>query len=214
MVRLSWPHGWSRAGRGLAGGPFLLLLAACTSSPAPAGTSSAPAASLPLTASPSAPAGLSPVAGIFASALYGYDIALAADWDRAPATSRWPSAALEGRCPSDWDCFTNRSDDRTLAIAAVKIAADLPLDQWRTTIRQTQPDVCTDTGATSSSTLGGEPAKSWAVTCPTEGLKTIKTVAIHGAQGFVLIFASPSDDPLDADSSAFAALEATFRFAP
>jgi hypothetical protein len=73
--------------------------------------------------------------------------------------------------------------------------------------------VCSDTGTTSPTTLGGDPAESWAVACPSEGLKTIKTVAIHGRKGYVLIFASPSEDSLDADSSAFAALLETFRFA-
>jgi len=38
-------------------------------------------------------------------------------------------------------------------------------------------------------------------------------VAIHGGQGYVLIFASPSQNTLDADSSVLAKILNTFRFA-
>ena len=217
MFRLPWGHSRSRTGRVFAGGPFLFLIAACTSIPPPIGTfSPAPvgaSGSAPAIASTSAEAASSAVRGTFTSGLYDYDVALPIDWARTPASSRWLSGELEGQCPSDWDCFTDLSDHRTLAVAAIQVPGDLTLDEWRIRIHQSQPDVCSDTGTTSPTTLGGDPAESWAVACPSEGLKTIKTVAIHSRKGYVLIFASPSEDSLDADSSAFAALLETFRFA-
>jgi hypothetical protein len=217
MFRLTRNHGRLGTERLLAGGPFLLLVAACTSSLAPTGGSdpaaSSESGSAPAIAAASAKASESAAQGTFASELYDYDIVLPAGWEPTAASSRWLSGALEGRCPSDWDCFTHGADGRTLAVAAIEVKGAPTLDQWRAQIHATQPDGCSDEGATSSTSLGGEPAQSWVLSCPSENLKTIKIVAIHGHQGYVLIFASPSDDALDADSSAFASLLDAFRFA-
>lgn len=78
-------------------------------------------------ASPSASAGSS----IFASRLYGYSLVVPPGWQTQPADSAWITVGLEGRCPSDWDCFSGSSGEPTLAMAAASVAADLTLDQWR-----------------------------------------------------------------------------------
>ena len=216
MFRLTWDQGRPLAGRVLVWGVSLLLVA-CTSGPV-AGSASSPevigrAGSAPATRSSSAVAHAAADRGTFTSGLYGYDIAFPAGWQPTPASSRWQSGALEGQCPSDWDCFTHGSDNRTLAVAAIDVPAALSLDQWRIRIHATQPTGCSDAGTMSSTSLGGDPAESWVLVCQGEGLTTIKMVAIHGRQGYVLIFASPSEDTLDADSSALAALVDTFSFA-
>ena len=97
----------------------------------------ASAGSSPITAAPTAAAsgqdGPSASGGsdIFASRLYGYSLVVPPGWQTQPADSSWLTVGLEGRCPSDWDCFTGSSGEPTLAAAAASVTADQTLDQWR-----------------------------------------------------------------------------------
>jgi hypothetical protein len=154
-----------------------------------------------------------PSASAFASDRYRYEVVLPSGWLARPAESTWTSGALEGRCPSDWDCFSDNPDDVTLAAAALAVPADLTLSQWRLRIQLSTPAVCSDSGPHTDTTLDGEPAQAWASTCSSEDLDVIKVVAIHGGQGYIVLFASTTSIGLEADRATIDAILATFRFA-
>ena len=154
-----------------------------------------------------------PSASAFASDRYRYVVVLPSGWLARPAESTWTSGVLGGRCPSDWDCFSDNADGVTLAAAALAVPADLTLNQWRLRIHVSTPDVCSDAGPHTDTTLDSEPGQAWASTCSSENLDVIKVVAIHRGQGYIVLFASPSSIGLEADRATFDAILATFRFA-
>jgi hypothetical protein len=148
----------------------------------------------------------------FNSRLYAYGVTLPAGWGVRAAATSWASGGLEGRCPSDWDCFTRGSDDRTLAIASSHVIASVSLREWREQIDQSTPDVCADVGTKRQATLGGAAAVYWSSTCSSEGLDVIKGVALHAGRGYVVVFASPATYGLATDSALLTQTIATFEF--
>jgi hypothetical protein len=121
---------------------------------------------------------------------------------------------LEGRCPSDWDCFTGSSGEPTLAAAAASVAADLTPDQWRALMQVSVPEGCIDSAQRTATTLGGEPAQTWTTTCEGEGLHATKVVALHAGRGYTFLFASPIGIGLETDRATLSSILTTFRFAP
>jgi hypothetical protein len=161
-------------------------------------------------ASPSASAG----SYTFASRLYGYSLVVPPGWHTQPADSPWITVGLEGRCPSDWDCFSGSSGEPTLAAAAASVSADLTLDQWRLRMQVGLPVGCMDSAQTTATTLGGAPAQTWTTTCEGEGLHATKVVALHAGRGYMLLFASPISLGLEIDRATLSSILTTFRFAP
>jgi hypothetical protein len=193
-----------------------VLVTACGSAtPAVSSAGSSPTIAAP-TAAASGQAGPSASGGsnVFASRLYGYGLAVPPGWQTQPADSSWLTVALEGRCPSDWDCFTGSSGEPTLAAAAASVPADLTLDRWRLRMQIGLPEGCVDSAQTTATTLGGEPAQTWTTTCEGEGLHVTKVVALHAGRGYILLFASPIGIGLEADRAALSSILTTFRFAP
>ena len=173
-------------------------------------TTPAPTAAASGQASPSAAA--SPTT--FASRLYGYNLVVPRGWLTQPADSSWLTGGLEGRCPSDWDCFFGSSGEPTLAAAAASVAADLTLDQWRSRMQVGVPAGCIDSAKSTATTLGGAPAQIWTTTCEGEGLHATKVVALHAGRGYMILFASPISIGLEADRATLSSILTTFRFAP
>jgi hypothetical protein len=161
-------------------------------------------------ASPSGSAG----SNIFASRLYGYSLGVPPGWRTRPANSAWLTGGWEGRCPSDWDCFSRLSGEPTLATAAASVAADLTLDQWRMRMQVGLPAVCIDAAQVSATTLGGAPAQTWTTTCEDEGLHATKVVALHAGRGYVVLFVSPINVGLETDRATLSSILTTFGFAP
>jgi hypothetical protein len=193
-----------------------VLLTGCgsaTTSASDAGaspTTAVPTAVASGQASPSSAAG----SNTFASRLYGYGLVLPPGWQTQTAESPWVSGGLEGRCPSDWDCFSGSSGEPTLAAAATAVPADLTLDQWRLRMHVGLPVGCIDSAQTTATTLGGEPAQTWTTTCQGEGLHATKVGALHAGRGYMILFASPISIGLEADRAELSSILATFRFAP
>lgn len=181
-------------------------------------TVAAPTAAASAQTSPSAAASgqASPSAGsyIFASRLYGYSLVVPPGWHTQAADSPWITVGLEGRCPSDWDCFSGSSGEPTLAAAAASVSADLILDQWRMRMQVGLPVGCMDSVQTTATTLGGAPAQTWTTTCEGEGLHATKVVALHAGRGYMLLFASPISLGLETDRATLSSILTTFRFAP
>jgi hypothetical protein len=151
---------------------------------------------------------------MFASRLYGYSLVVPPGWQTQPADSPWITVRLEGRCPSDWDCFSGSSGEPTLAAAAASVSADLTLDQWRMRMQIGLPKGCLDSAETAATTLGGAAAQTWTTTCEGEGLHTTKVVALYAGRGYMLLFASPIRIGLETDRATLSSILTTFRFVP
>jgi hypothetical protein len=226
--QFSTRHGW-RNGSAKGAGPrrsfgLSVVLALCLAPALVAGCASATPAASSATSSASTAAAAAPASAqaspsaadgsnSFASRLYGYGLVVPTGWQTQTAESSWLSGGLEGRCPSDWDCFTGPSGEPTLAAAAASIPADLTLHQWRLRMKFGLPEGCVDSADKTATTLGGEPAETWTTTCEGEGLHSTKVVALHAGRGYIVLYASPIGVGLDADRAALDSILATFRFA-
>ena len=189
-----------------------VLVTACGSAtPAASSTGSSPstAAPTPAASSPSASGG----SDTFSSRLYGYSLVVPPEWQTQSADSSWLTVGLEGRCPSDWDCFSGSSGEPTLAAAAASFPADLTLDQWRARMQVGLPGGCIDSAKPTATTLGGEPASTWTTTCEGEALHATKVVALHAGRGYMFLFASPIGIGLETDRATLSSILSTFRFA-
>jgi hypothetical protein len=192
-----------------------VLVTGCGSAtPAASSDGSSPTTAAP-TAAASGQAGPSASGGsdIFASRRYGYSLLVPPGWQTQPAAASWLTVGLEGRCPSDWDCFSGSSGEPTLAAAAASVSADLALDQWRARMQVGLPEGCIDSAQPTATTLGGEPAQTWTTTCEGEGLHATKVVALHAGRGYMILFASPIDIGLETDRATLSSILTTFRFA-
>jgi hypothetical protein len=193
-----------------------VLVTGCGSTtPAASSAGSSPTTAAP-TAAASGQAGPSASGGsdIFASRLYGYSLVVPPGWQTQPADASWITVGLEGRCPSDWDCFSGSSGEPTLAADAASFSADLTLDHWRARMQVGLPEGCIDSAQPTATTLGGEPAQTWTTTCEGEGLHATKVVALHAGRGYMILFASPIGIGLETDRATLSSILTTFRFAP
>lgn len=161
---------------------------------------------------PPSPTASRPSAQTFSSQLYGYELVLPSPWQIQPATSAWVSGVLEGRCPSDWDCFSDTTDARTLAVAAIDVPQNRTLGDWQVKIHASAPTGVVDSNPPSDTTLGGQRALTWTAASADEGLNVIKLVALDGGRAYVALFASPTSTGLAADKAVFDAIIGTFQF--
>jgi hypothetical protein len=152
-----------------------------------------------------------PSSETFASRLYGFGLVVPSGWQTQMSSSPWISGGLEGRCPSDWDCFSGPSGEPTLAAAAAIVAADVTLQQWGVRMKFGLPEGCVDSDKTTT-TLGGEPAETWTTTCAGEGLHATKVAALHAGRGYMVLFASPIGIGLEKDRAMLDSILTTFRF--
>jgi hypothetical protein len=136
------------------------------------------------------------------------------EWLTQPANSPWLSGTLEGRCPSDWDCFVGSSGDPTLAVAAASVRADMTLGQWGSPTHFRPAGGCIDSAQTTATTLGGAPAQTWTTTCEGEGVHATKVAALHAGRGYFVLFVSPISIGLETDRATLSSILSTFQFAP
>ncbi len=149
----------------------------------------------------------------FTSGLYAFDLVVPSAWQIQPATTAWISGALEGRCPTDWDCFSDTTEARTLAVAAIDVTPSTTLADWQAKIRASSPAGVTDSDPPGETTLDGQPALTWTAASADEGVDVIKLVALDGTRAYAALFVSPMTASLAADQAAFDAIIGTFQFA-
>ena len=162
---------------------------------------------------PPSPTATEAASRAFTSDLYGFEIDLPSPWQIRAASTAWVSGRLEGRCPSRWDCFSDTTDGRTLAIAAIDVSENTTLEEWQAGIHRSTPTVCTDSDPANETTLSGERALTWTAACVSEGLNVIKLATLRGTRAFMLLFASPRASGLESDQAAFDSILSTFQFA-
>lgn len=187
------------------------LVTACGSAtPEPSGAVSTPVVQ-PTT--PTSPLATEAAFRVFTSELYAFEIVLPSRWQIRAASQAWASGVLEGRCPSAWDCFSDTTDGRTLAVAAIGIPENTTLEVWQAKIHRSAPSVCTDSDPPNETALHGERALTWTAACVSEGLNVIKLAALRGTRAYMFLFASPTTSGLESDQATFDPIASTFRFA-
>jgi len=188
-----------------------VIATACGSeTPQPSGAVSTPAVQA---TSPRSPTSTEAASRAFTSELYGFELVLPSRWQIRAASTAWVSGVLEGRCPSSWDCFSDTTDGRTLAVAAIGVPKNTTLEEWQAGIHRSAPSFCKDSDPPSETTLDGERALTWTTACVSEGLKVIKLAALHGTRAYMFLFASPTTSSLESDQAAFDSIMSTFHFA-
>ena len=153
-----------------------------------------------------------PISHEFQSDLYGFELVVPAPWQVQRASTAWVSGVLEGRCPSDWDCFSDTAGARTLAIAAIEVPRNTTLRDWQATIHASAPPGVADSDPPRETMLGGQAALAWTAASADEGVNVIKLVALRGTRAYAALFVAPTSLSLAADQAAFDALIGTFRF--
>ena len=153
-----------------------------------------------------------PASRTIASSLYAFELVLPSPWQFQPASTGWVSGVLEGRCPSDWDCFSDTTEGRTLAIAAIDVAQSTTLGDWQATIHASAPAGVKDSDPPRETTLGGQHALIWTGASVDEGISVIKLVALRGTRAYAVLFVSPMNASLQADQAVFDAIIGRFRF--
>ena len=188
-----------------------VLATACGSATLePSGAVSTPAVQ-PTT--PTIPLATEAAIGAFTSELYAFELVVPSRWQIRAASQAWASGVLEGRCPSAWDCFSDTTDGRTLAVAAIGIPENTTLEVWQAKIHRSAPSVCTDSDPSNETTLQGERALTWTAACVSEGLNVIKLAALRGTRAYMFLFASSATMSLESDQAAFDSIVNTFHFA-
>ena len=186
------------------------LVAGCAS----ARTESAGAVATPLgqVTNPPGPTAAQPTSRAFSSSRYGFDVALPSSWQTRPASAAWTSGELGESYPEDWDYFSDTTQGRTLAVAAMDVPQDTTLAAWQARMRAGAPAVVTDSDSSSETTIDGQRALKWTAVAASEGVNVIKLAALHGTRGYMLLLVSPKSTGLDADEAVFDAIMDTFRF--
>ena len=163
---------------------------------------------------PRSPTSTEAVSVAFTSELYGFELVLPSRWQIRAASTAWVSGVLEGACPyPDWDCFEDTTDDRTLAVAAIRVPENTTLEKWQAGIHRSAPSYCKDSDSPSETTLDGERGLTWTTACVSESSKLIKLAALHGRRAYMFLFASPTTSSPESDQAAFDSIMSTFHFA-
>jgi hypothetical protein len=161
---------------------------------------------------PPSPTASRPTSQAFSSDLYGFELVLPSPWQIQRASSAWVSGVLEGRCPSDWDCFSEPPGGRTLAVAAIDVPHNTTLGDWQAKIHSSAPSGVKDSDPPSETTLDGQRALEWTAASVDESINAIKLVALNGTRAYVVLFVSPMSTSVEADKAVFAAIIGTFKF--
>jgi len=165
------------------------------------------------TPQPRSPTSTEAVPRAFTSELYGFELVLPSRWQIRAASTAWVTGVLEGSCPSAWDCFSDTTDGRTLAVAAIGVPKNTTLEEWQAGIHRTRPTHVEDSDPPSETTLDGERALTWTAVSEIERVKVIKLAALHGTRAYMFLFVSPMTSSLESDQAAFDSIMSTFHFA-
>ena len=151
-----------------------------------------------------------PQAVKFVSNGYGFSVTLPTGSLTSDAMADWDGSCLCGLDDPAWDHAS--VGGRTLVVGATVENSAVGLARWRAWIVKLAPAVCNDSEAATKVTIGGEDALEWTASCA-DGYNVIKLAALHGGRGYVVLFASPTSDPLVDNQTAFDSLMSTFEYA-
>jgi hypothetical protein len=150
-----------------------------------------------------------PQAERFVSDRYGFSITLPTGSPTRHATVDWDASCLCGLDDPAWDHA--EVDGREFVVGATAVDSAMDLARWRARIVELAPAVCHDSEAATEVTIGGEDALEWTASC-SDGFNVIKLATLHGGRGYVVLFASPSNDGLADNQAAFDSLMSSFEY--
>lgn len=187
------------------------VLTACGSSGNNGGTQAAATQPRAGQLSTTAPTTTTPTPQQFASKPYGFTVTLPQDWTETDALVDWNGKYIAGPGESSFANFTDPARSRTLMVAAASVPPDMQLAEWQRAIVTATPGLCTKPATTQTTTLGGEPALSWTLTC-SDGYDVNKLAALHGQRGYVFYLASATANDDAQDQRIFEQIRQTFHF--
>jgi hypothetical protein len=180
---------------------LVLAIAGC-SSPGTKGTSQEGPTSAATTKAPAA-------AKEFVSDRYGFQLALNDGWSETDAQLDWDGKKLQGLSSSSFADFEELQTGRAFTVGAAPVPEGMQLDAWRAALSLAVPAGCVDPAATKKTTLGGEPALTWATNCG--DVQPIKFAALHGGRGYVAIFEMDTGKA-SADQRTLESIRKSFQF--
>jgi hypothetical protein len=147
----------------------------------------------------------------FTSLKYGFRVTLTKDSSEDDARVAWNGRKLQGLDSAAFANFTDPATDRTLAVAAARVAPGTGLAEWRAAMVRATPSICAVSSSVEQTTLGGEPALAWTTKCG-DGYNVNKLATLHGKRGFMMLFASPTAKHKAEDRLIFESIRRSFRF--
>jgi hypothetical protein len=156
------------------------------------------------------PSSTKPQAETFVSDRYGFSITLPTGSVTRHATVGWDASCLCGLGDPTWDSAVIVGN-RTLVVAATAVDSAMDLPRWRARIVALAPDICHESEAATSVTIGGEAALEWTASC-SDGYNVIKLAALHRGRGYVVLFASLTGEPLADNQTAFDSIMSSFEY--
>jgi hypothetical protein len=107
------------------------------------------------------------------------------------------------------DTFGDRHDRKFIA-AAKRLPPGTTLLKWSKSVVATMEGFCQKSRAFRKTTLGGGPARQFAIACPSYDV--IVATAVHRGRGYILLFVSPTMNAAAADYRTYEAGRRSFRF--
>jgi hypothetical protein len=147
----------------------------------------------------------------FTSQKYGFRVTLTKDSSEDDARVAWNGKKLQGLDSAAFANFTDPATDRTLAVAAARLAPGMGLAGWRAAMVRATPSICPVSSSVEQTTLGGEPALAWTTKCG-DGYDVNKLATLHGKRGFMMLFASPTAKHKAEDRRIFESIRRSFRY--
>jgi len=152
-----------------------------------------------------------PASQTFTSRQYGFRTTLTKDWSETDAIAPWDGKELQGLSSPAFANITDPATDRTLAVAAARVAKGMKLAAWRAAMLRAAPQVCSESPSAEATTLDSERALVWTARC-SDGYDVHKLAALHGRRGYMLLLASQTANDDAADQRIFDAMRRSFRF--
>jgi hypothetical protein len=147
----------------------------------------------------------------FTSQKYGFRVTLTKASSEVDALVAWNGKKLQGLDSAAFANFTDPATDRTLAVAAARVAPGMGLAEWRAAMVRAAPTFCSESSSVEQTTLGSEPALAWTAKCG-DGYDVNKLAALHGKRGFMMLFASPTAKQKAEGRLSFESIRRSFRF--
>ena len=191
---------------------MVAVIAGCGSASSPPGTQStvaqvvAPPASSSMTLSATTAAPHE-----FASTRYEFRVILPQDWSETDAIVDWDGMTLSGPGSPFFANIADPAGGRTLMVAAAPVQPGTQLADWQAAMVRATPPVCPGPSTAQPTSIGGEPALAWTVSC-SDGYDVNKLAVLHGQRGYIVYLPSRTANDDTEDQRIFEGIRQSFHF--
>jgi hypothetical protein len=147
----------------------------------------------------------------FTSKPYAFVVNLPQDWSETDAVIDWDGTWLSGPGAPAFANIADPTIGRTLMVASAAVPAGMKLADWQAAMIQATPPVCPHPSTAHNSTIAGEPALAWTVSC-TDGFDVNKLAVLHGQRGYIVYLVSKTANDDAEDQRIFDAIRESFHF--